>query len=152
MRDSRRSLLRTALAPAAVAALALPPVLAGGPAHATPPGPGVTGTILHQVTIGDTDYVVRRLTIPPGEATGWHYHDGPIRAYVRQGTLSHYDATCARDGVHPSGSAFTEPHGPHEVHLGRNEGTEPVVLYALYALPHGAPLARDAPNPGCAFE
>jgi hypothetical protein len=26
------------------------------------------------------------------------------------------------------------------------------VLYVLYVVPHGSPLAADAPNPGCDFE
>ncbi|UCM86458.1 cupin domain-containing protein [Streptomyces marincola] len=148
MRGYRRALVRGGLIAAAVAALSLP----GGSAHATPPGPGVTGTVIAQRTVGGTDYILRELTIPPGQATGWHYHDGPVRGYIARGTLSHYDATCASDGVYPAGSAIEEGHGPDAVHFGRNEGSEPLVLYALYVLPHGAPLANDAPNPGCDFE
>jgi hypothetical protein len=38
------------------------------------------------------------------------------------------------------------------VHLGQNRGTTDVVLEVLYVLPHGAPFAEDAPNPGCTFQ
>jgi hypothetical protein len=38
------------------------------------------------------------------------------------------------------------------VHIGRNEGSVPVVLDVLYVLPHGSPFSEDAPNPGCDFQ
>ncbi|MFJ6572721.1 cupin domain-containing protein [Streptomyces sp. NPDC091292] len=139
---------RTKLTATAAALLGL--TAAAGTAHATPPGPGVVGTVISRTTVGDTDYVLRVLTIPPGQATGWHYHDGTIHGFVRQGTLSHYDATCGSDGVYPAGTSITER--PDYTHIGRNLGTEPLVLEVLYVLPHGAPLSQDAPNPGCGFE
>jgi quercetin dioxygenase-like cupin family protein len=95
---------------------------------------------------------LREITIPPGQATGWHYHDGPLYAFTQQGTLTHYDSTCASDGLYPKGSFIQEPAGPGNVHIGRNEGDTPIVLDVLYVLPHGAPFSQDAPNPGCPFE
>lgn len=86
--------------------------------------------------------------MPPGQATGWHYHDGPLYAYVKQGTLSHFDSTCASDGVYPQGSTVQEPAGPGNVHIGRNLGDTPVVLTVLYVLPHGAPSRRTPRTPG----
>ncbi|WP_107055074.1 cupin domain-containing protein [Streptomyces aureocirculatus] len=132
--------------------LAALPLSAPATAHATPPGPGVTGRVLHHTTVGDTDYILRRVTVPPGQATGWHHHDGPLHAVVREGTLSHYAAACASDGVYGTGETVYEPPGPGNVHIGRNLGTDPLVLDVLYVLPHGAPLSRDEPNPGCPFE
>ncbi|MBT0768501.1 hypothetical protein KIH74_06165 [Kineosporia sp. J2-2] len=125
---------------------------AAGAARATPPGPGVTGTIISQKTIGDTDFVLREVTLPAGQATGWHYHDGVLLGKVKQGTLSHYDDTCASDGVYKRGSLIQEPAGPDHVHIGVNHGTTPVVLEVLYVLPTGSPLSEDAPNPGCDFQ
>ncbi|WP_419997829.1 cupin domain-containing protein [Streptomyces boninensis] len=127
--------------------------LTGGTvAYATPGGPGVTGKIISQVTVGGKDYILREVTIPPGQATGWHYHDGPLYGAVRQGTLSHFDASCASDGVYKTGSTLKEPAGSDHVHIGRNLGSTDVVLEVLYVLPHGAPLSEDAPNPGCDFQ
>lgn len=126
--------------------------LTAGPAMATPAGPGVTGTIIKQKTVGSTDYILREITIPPHQATGWHYHDGTLYGKVKKGTLSHFDATCESDGVYKKGSRLTEPSGPGHVHIGRNLGDTPVVLEVLYVLPHGSPLSEDAPNPGCDFE
>ncbi|GAA2088407.1 cupin domain-containing protein [Streptomyces albiaxialis] len=121
-------------------------------AGATPAGPGVEGKTIWQKTVGDKDYIMRRITIPAGQGTGWHFHSGTLHGYVQQGTLSHFDSTCESDGVYKEGSSLTEPAGPQNVHIGRNLGTRPVVLDVLYVLPHGAPLSEDAPNPGCDFE
>ncbi|ANW22580.1 hypothetical protein [Streptomyces clavuligerus] len=143
-----RSLPSLAAVGAVLVGLSLP----AGAAHATPAGPGVTGKVLARTTLGDTDYILREVTIPPGQTTGWHYHNGPVRGYVARGTLHHYDATCASDGVYTEGDPLREAAGPGYVHLGRNPGATDLVLRAVYALPHGAPFSQDAPNPGCDFE
>lgn len=93
-----RNLSRIGAVGALIAGLSLP-----GVAYATPGGPGVTGKIIAQSTIGGNDYILREVTIPPGQATGWHFHDGTLYAYVEQGTLSHFDSTCASDGVYARG-------------------------------------------------
>ncbi|NUQ96795.1 MAG: cupin domain-containing protein [Streptomyces sp.] len=144
--------MNTALRTAVTGAVTAATVLICAPAHATPPGPGVSARLIGQRTVGDTDYTVREITIPPGQATGWHYHDGPLYAVVKEGTLSHFDSDCASDGVYPRGSFVQEPAGSDHVHIGRNLGDTNVVLDVLYVLPHGAPFSEDAPNPGCSFQ
>ncbi|MTE13113.1 cupin domain-containing protein [Nocardia aurantiaca] len=119
-------------------------------AHATP-SEGITAVILSRTTIGDTDYILREITIAPGGSTGWHYHDGTLYALVRQGQISHYRSDCAVDQTGGPGSAFVERAGAGNVHLERNLGTEPQILDVLYVLPAGSPLSEDAPNPGCPF-
>jgi quercetin dioxygenase-like cupin family protein len=137
----------------AVAAIAAGAALTGGTAAvATSPGPGVTGTVLSQTTVGTTDYILREITIPAGQSTGWHYHDGTLYGWVKQGTLSHFNSDCQPDGVYPRGSFIQEPAGGSHVHVGINKGKTPVVLDVLYVLPHGAPFSEDAPNPGCGFQ
>ena len=143
-----RTRLRVGLLAAALTGL----TLLAGPANATPPGPGVTGTILWQTTVNGKDYILREITIPPGQSTGWHYHDGELHGLVKQGTLTHYDATCATDGVYRAGRTISEPSGPDHVHLGRNLGRTSVVLDVLYVNPAGSPLSEDAANPGCDFQ
>jgi quercetin dioxygenase-like cupin family protein len=135
--------MRTALA-AAAAVLGVITFAPG--ASATPPS-GVSGVILHQYTYAGKDYILREITVQPGGYTGWHYHDGTIYALVRSGTLTHYDNTCAVDGVYHAGQALTEPAGPAHAHLTRNETTEPVVFDALYVLTAGSPLSEDVPAP-----
>ncbi|ADI03460.1 hypothetical protein SBI_00339 [Streptomyces bingchenggensis BCW-1] len=112
----------------------------------------MTGKVIAQSTVAGRDYILREVTIPPGQATGWHFHDGTLYAYVKQGTLSHFAATCKSDGVHPQGRFLEEPPGADHVHIGRNLGATDVVLEVLYVLPHGAPFSQDAPNPGCDFQ
>ncbi|MET7695597.1 cupin domain-containing protein [Streptomyces sp. NPDC005483] len=123
-----------------------------GTASATPGGPGVTAKVISQTTFGGKDYILREITVPPGQSTGWHYHDGTLYGFVQKGTLSHFDSDCASDGVYKAGSALTEPSGSQHVHIGRNLGTTDIVLDVLYVLPHGAPPSEDAPNPGCDFQ
>ncbi|MFF5662010.1 cupin domain-containing protein [Streptomyces griseofuscus] len=145
--------MRTApRAAALIGAVTAATVLTCRPAGATPAGPGVTARTISERTVGNTDYTLREITVPPGQSTGWHYHDGPLYGVVRQGTLSHFDSACAPDGVYRAGAPIQEPAGPGNVHIGRNLGDTPVVLDVLYVLPHGAPFSEDAPNPGCAFQ
>ncbi|MEU6511565.1 cupin domain-containing protein [Streptomyces sp. NPDC046942] len=144
--------MRIALRTAVTGALTAATVLLCGTAQATPPGPGVTARIISQTTVDGTDYTLREITIPPGQSTGWHYHDGPLYGVVKQGTLSHFDSSCASDGVYRRGATIQEPAGPGHVHIGRNLGDTPLVLDVLYVLPHGAPFSEDAPNPGCPFQ
>lgn len=134
---------------AGLAALALMGSIAGI-AQATPPD-GVTGVILTRTTIGGTDYILREITIAPGGSTGWHYHDGTLYAVLRQGQMSHFDATCASDMTGGPGTTFVERAGTGNIHIERNLGTEPQILDVLYVLPAGSPLSEDAPNPGCPF-
>lgn len=146
MRFALRSAVTSAVAAAALF------VSGAGIAQATPPGPGVSGRVISQTTVGGTDYILREITVPAGQATGWHYHDGPLYGVVKKGTLSHFDSTCASDGVYPKGSFIEEPAGSGNVHIGRNLGETPLVLEVLYVLPHGAPFSQDAANPGCPFQ
>lgn len=145
--------VRTALVAASVAALAVVP----SAALATP-GSGVTATILAQGTSdgtlkvkakGRTDVVVRTITVAPGGSTGWHHHKGQLIAVVQSGTLTRTLDDCSVE-VTPAGKSFIEPSGARHVHIGRNLGTEPVVLYVTYLLPEGSALSEDSEPPRCA--
>ena len=95
-----------------------------------------------------TDVAV--LEIAPGGSTGWHYHDGQVIAVVKSGTLTRTLHDCSTE-VTSSGGSFVEPAGRQHTHIGRNVGTEPVVLLVTYVLPAGQPLSQDAPQPQCAL-
>lgn len=138
---------RIALAGAIATSVALAP----GIAHATPAS-GVSAVIISKVSVGGTDYIVRRITVQPGGSTGWHYHDGTLYAFVESGTLTHTDSDCVTTSTYSVGAAFVEPSGASNVHIGRNLGTTPVVLDVLYVDPAGSPLSEDAANPGCPFQ
>ncbi|MCU1696550.1 MAG: cupin [Mycobacterium sp.] len=137
------------LAPAAVAAI----LVSMGPsttATATP-GVGVEVETLSQATVDGQDYVTKQITIAPGGSTGWHWHPGRVFGVIREGTLTHDMANCAEDGSYPVGSPVTEGTGPDNVHIGRNIGQDPVVMWVSYIVPAGSPLSNDVPNPGCPF-
>jgi quercetin dioxygenase-like cupin family protein len=144
---------------AVVAAVAAPAAVAGGgPGGATAtPGAEVRATTLAAGTAaggiavtepGPTEVTVRTITLEPGGSTGWHYHLGELLAVVQAGTLTRQLEDCST-ATTPAGQAFVEPAGGQHVHVGRNLGTEPVVLYVAYVLPAGSPLAVEAPDPGC---
>ncbi|MEV0096140.1 cupin domain-containing protein [Streptomyces sp. NPDC050738] len=136
-----------------VAALGLVPSAA-----VATPGTGVSATVLAKGTSegalklktkGATDVVVRTITIAPGGSTGWHYHPGQVIAVVQSGTLTRTLDDCSVETT-PAGKSFVEPAGGRHIHVGRNLGSDPVVLYVTYLLPEGAPISVDADAPaGC---
>jgi quercetin dioxygenase-like cupin family protein len=138
------------LAPAA-AAVILVSLGSAAPACATP-GVGVAAETLSQATVDGHDYITKQITIAPGGSTGWHWHPGRVFGVIRAGTLTHDFADCSVDGIYSAGAPITEGSGPDHVHIGRNLGTEPVVMWVVYVDPAGSPLSVDAPNPGCPFE
>lgn len=134
----------------ALAAATVMPVAVVLPAGASAtPGVGVQAEILAQATRDGHDYITKELTIAPGGGTGWHWHQGQVYGLIRSGTLTHFRADCSVDGVYPPGAPITEESG--QVHIGRNLGPDPLVMWVLYINPAGAPPATDAPEPGCGF-
>jgi len=130
----------------AVATVPASTVLAA-PALATP-GVNIDAVVISQSTVNGVDYVTKEITIQPGGSTGWHYHDGRVFGVVREGTLTRNMADCS-EVVSPAGSAVTEDSGPNHVHIGRNLGPVPLVLWVDYIEPAGSPQAEDVPDPGC---
>jgi len=136
------------------------------PATATPPGgltpePIASGMLQEVIRAklkdgegGFTDgtdvknIVIVKYTLAPGGTFGWHQHGGPVWAVVKSGALSIYDGddpTCTPQ-VYGAGEGFLDP-GDH-VHLGANETSEPVVVYATFMLPEGGLPRIDAGDPG----
>jgi hypothetical protein len=76
-----------------------------------------------------------------------------VPAVVESGTLTLYDSadkSCTAQRF-AAGQGFTEQ--PHHVHLARNEGGKPAVLFVTYlGLNHGADPDVPVPSPGnCPF-
>jgi len=95
------------------------------------------------------DIAFQQLTIAPGGHTGWHTHPGPTLVAVAQGegTLYHGISACPAH-KYGTGTGFFQP--TTEVHNLRNEGSSPLVVYALYYLPSGTPttaIRTDQPQP-----
>jgi quercetin dioxygenase-like cupin family protein len=141
----KRQIHAVVLSGAALVGAAVPAAAQGTPSS------GVSATVLMSRTDGGTDYVDREITIQPGGTTGWHYHDGPLFGVVRSGTLTHVMADCTTVDVYRPGDKIFEASGASKVHVGRNLGTESVVLDVWYAIPSGLPLSEDAADPNCGF-
>lgn len=84
-----------------------------------------------------------RVELPPGGATGWHTHPVPGLGYVLEGTLTvEYEG--GRSVQLTSGQAFAEAVGV--LHEGRNLGTTPVKLVAVFLGEAGKPFAIKRPQ------
>jgi quercetin dioxygenase-like cupin family protein len=113
------------------------------------PGDGVTSKVLAQSNRNGSDYITKEITIAPGGSTGWHWHPGRVYGVIIDGTLTHLKADCTLDGVYNAGDPIIEAPGADHVHIGRNLGSTPLVMWVLYIDPAGSPLSEDAPDPGC---
>ncbi|MQY22718.1 cupin domain-containing protein [Nocardia macrotermitis] len=130
------------------AAISLTVVGCAATAAATPAS-GVSARLLWTADIDGVDHVLMQFTLAPGGSTGWHYQDGAAYVAVVSGTLSHYGPNCVLDGIHRAGDVSSEPPGVGNVHDGRNEGSEPVVMDVLYVQPVGVPTSVNTPAPNC---
>ncbi|MCB5164704.1 cupin domain-containing protein [Streptomyces bambusae] len=89
---------------------------------------------------GVSEVLMRRIVLPVGGTTGWHWHPGDLLAVVEQGELTHTDGH-GRTHRYGPGDAFLEPRGSRHVHEGRNTGGHEVVLHVTYLNPGAGPLA-----------
>ncbi len=145
MNSARR---RTAASTVTLLALATAS-LAGATTASATPAVDLQAAILSKNTVGGVDYITREITIAPGGSTGWHYHDPTVYGIIRAGTLTWMPANCLVEKTYPAGSAVAEASGADHVHLGRNLGNEPLVMWVSYIAPTGTPAAVDVPDPGC---
>jgi quercetin dioxygenase-like cupin family protein len=69
------------------------------------------------------------VTVPPGGETGWHLHEVPLFAYILEGSLT---VDYGEKGVrtYQPGTGIIE--AMNWSHNGKNEGTVPVKLLAVY--------------------
>jgi len=111
-------------------------------AHGVHITPLVSATIGSQVhthsagikinTPGPREMLVTSITVDPGGSFGWHTHPGPVLVAVSKGTLALYQpdrGRCPRSTI-TAGHGFIEDGG--DVHLARNEGSDPVELSATF--------------------
>jgi quercetin dioxygenase-like cupin family protein len=165
---SRRALL-------VLAVLASGMLIAGmlsGTAPATP-GSGAVSTQLARSTVADPinlnerlaqgqhlrihteapiDVADYRVDLAPGGTTGWHSHPGPSFNVVAEGEVTYYtEGSSCTPQRYPAGTVFVNP--SKIVHILRNEGSVPAVVYVTWMVPVGAnPIRVDEPAPGnCPF-
>lgn len=84
------------------------------------------------------EVTILKITMKPGTDTGWHKHGIPLFAYVMQGTLS-VELEDGRKMQFNKDSAIAE--GFDDYHIGKNEGSEDVVLIAIYLGGKNVPIS-----------
>lgn len=95
-----------------------------------------------------SDVMMQTVVIEPGGTVGWHSHASPTFVAVKSGTVTFYRASASgcTSQNYTAGQAYVEP--VNQAHMGRNEGTTPVELYATYlAVPVGGPLRAEQEAP-----
>jgi quercetin dioxygenase-like cupin family protein len=146
-----------AVAGSAVATTGGPPS-SGGPTGVTI-DPLVQARIGHAVRVHSDGIRIRTkprrelltasITVDPGGSFGWHTHPGPVIVALASGTLTLYEIhhrRCDRERITP-GKAFIEDGG--HLHLARNEGTEPVRIFATFLAATGTDeFLTPKPDPG----
>ena len=84
------------------------------------------------------------VTMQPGEATGWHRHDVPMFGYILEGEVTvDYGAKGTR--VYKKGDALVE--AIDWEHNGRNTGSGPARILAVFMGAEGVPDTEMLPNP-----
>jgi quercetin dioxygenase-like cupin family protein len=84
------------------------------------------------------EITILKITVPPGESTGWHKHMIPVFAYILKGSLT-VELEGNKTILLPENSSFSEVFDTY--HNGINEGTENVVLIAFYMGEKGKSLS-----------
>ena len=95
------------------------------------------GQPLFYPDVEQAEVTILKITIEPGNATGWHKHDIPIFAHILQGEFT----VEREDGVRfqfTAGNTISEMIDTY--HQGVNQGEEPVVMIAIYLGGDARPL------------
>lgn len=93
------------------------------------------------------DIAVQTILFPPGSASGWHTHPGPVFIQVKSGTMTFYqsdDPTCAPQ-VRTQGQGFLDL-GEHP-HIAVNRSDAPAENVVTYFAPPGSVLKFMATQP-----
>ena len=98
------------------------------------------------------DIAVQTILFPPGAASGWHTHPGPVFIQVKSGTMTFYqsdDPSCTPQ-VRTKGEGFVDL-GEHP-HIAVNQSDAPAENVVTYFAPPGAALKIMATQPpNCSF-
>ena len=131
------------------------PGKANCPADTTGPAPTVTNIVRAKISepfdvpsTATSDVMMQTVVIQPGGTVGWHSHASPTFVAVKSGTVTFYRSTASgcTSQSYTAGQAYVEP--VNQAHMGRNEGTTPVELYATYlAVPVGGALRAEQEAP-----
>ena len=86
----------------------------------------------------NSEVTIAKITIEPGESTGWHRHNIPVFAYILQGVLT-VEIENHETKQFTADTSFSEVF--NTLHNGTNKGFENVVLIAFYLGEKGKALS-----------
>jgi len=86
----------------------------------------------------NSEVTIAKVTIEPGESTGWHRHNNPVFAYIQQGVLT-VEIENHETKQFTAGTSFSEV--INTLHNGVNNGIENVVIIAFYLGEKDKPLS-----------
>lgn len=89
-------------------------------------------------------FEVRRVVLPSGTSTGWHYHDGWQTGFLVRGAISH--STADRDSIFEIATPLVEK--PDIAHIANSTGDDEAELLFLSHIPAGSEAAVPCPPPG----
>jgi quercetin dioxygenase-like cupin family protein len=98
----------------------------------------VIGQKISYPNFANAEVTMCKVSIPPGEQTGWHKHEIPVFAYVMQGTLT-VELEDGSKTTYAKNATISEVF--NTFHNGVNNGNEEVVLIAVYLGAKGVPLS-----------
>jgi quercetin dioxygenase-like cupin family protein len=107
-------------------------------------GTTVTGEPIKYPSGAPAQLTALKITLQPGQQTGWHTHPVPIFGYILDGELTvEYGPKGQR--VYRKGDGFAE--ATNEAHNGRNLTDKPVTVLAVFAGMEGVKDSVAAPPP-----
>lgn len=93
---------------------------------------------------GNPELVCVEVTVPPGEATGWHTHPHPCVGYLLEGELT-LEVVGLPKKLFKAGEAIAEV--IDRPHRGINTGETPAKVILFVASEEGSPISKPAPAP-----
>ena len=85
------------------------------------------------------EVTILRITIEPGQSTGWHKHEIPVFAYVLKGNLT-VELEDNKTIVYQQNSSFSEV--INTLHNVINKGNENIILIAFFMGEKGKALSK----------
>jgi quercetin dioxygenase-like cupin family protein len=97
-----------------------------------------TGQKISYPQFQEDQVTMLRITIHPGESTGWHKHEFPVFAYIMKGNLT-VELENNKTMLYSENTSFAEV--INTTHNGVNKGKEDVVLIAFFMGEKGKALS-----------
>lgn len=104
---------------------------------------------VHLRAQGKSDVYYVDNVFAPGGSTGWHSHPGPSFILVVSGTVTNYEGGGGQCSItqYSAGSGFMDE-GGNDIHMIKNNTSQPAETIALQVLPKGATRRIDENDPG----